>query len=73
MGTLTKNERDKLEDVFLSIQSNATIHKKLTNSSFLGIQSGLHFLTKWVKSSFKNKKILHFFTFFAKQKKILSK
>ena len=73
MGTLTKNERDGLEDVFLSIQSNTTRYKKLINSSFLGLQSGLLFILKRVNSSLKNSKITHFITFLGKQKKNLSK
>ena len=60
MGTLTKNERDGLEDVFLSIQSNTTRYKKLINSSFLGIQSGLPFILKRVIITH----ILTYFTIF---------
>ena len=73
MGTLTKNERDGLEDVFLSIQSKTIKHKNLINSSFLGSLKRLSFLPKRVNYDLKNNKITYFINFFTKQKKFLSK
>ena len=65
MGALTKQERDALEDVFLSIESNkkrythiSTIVLKLLYSAKIGLQKG--------KNS-------NFFNFSYKKKKFLSK
>ncbi|MCF6330801.1 MAG: hypothetical protein L3I99_04565 [Sulfurimonas sp.] len=68
MDTLTTNERDALEDVFLSIESNE-------NSFNIFKQNGYHITDslKVAKTGDKNTKISKFMQFFNKKKKNLSK
>jgi len=76
MGALTKNERDGLDDVFLSIHS-VSKYEKLKDLSALIISKPkrLHFkkLVKQAKYELKETKISHFLFKFAKKKKNLSK
>ena len=76
MGALTKNERDGLEDVFMSIQS-VDKYEKLKDLSTLIISkpTTLNFkkLVKQAKSGLKETKISHFLLKFVKKKKNLSK
>jgi hypothetical protein len=76
MGVLTKNERDGLEDVFLSIQS-VNKYEKLKDLSTLIISKpqALNFrkLLKQAKVRVKVTKLSHFLLKFAKKKKNLSK
>ena len=68
MGVLTTNERDALEDVFLSI------HSKKKTSSIIK-QSGKNVLNsfKVAKTGVKNTKFYKFIRIFYKKKKNLSK
>ncbi|QOP46248.1 hypothetical protein [Sulfurimonas paralvinellae] len=76
MGALTKNERDGLEDVFLSIHS-VSRYEKLKDLSSLVISKPrtLNFkkLVKQAKHGLKETKISHFLLKIAKKKKNLSK
>jgi hypothetical protein len=76
MGTLTKNEREGLEDVFLSIQST----NKITNFKDLSTliftkSSSLDFkeVVKQASKRLKVTKISHFLLKYDKKKKNLSK
>ncbi len=77
MSTLTKSERDGLEDVFMSIHSNREKYKKIKElSSFVinnEISLSLSKLLKHAKLGLKKSKSSNFFTFFDKKKKSLSK
>jgi hypothetical protein len=77
MSALTKNERDGLEDVFLSIHSREDKYKKIKEISKLIIshESTLDFknLLKQAKYGLKETKISYFFLNYAKKKKNLSK
>ena len=77
MGVLTKNERDGLEDVFLSISENKSRYEKL--KYFISIWLHLHVDKKGQKKqnipksgNFRDK-LTNFFNFFSKVKKNLSK
>ena len=76
MGTLTKKEREGLEDVFLSIQSIGK-YEKLKNLSILIISKpvALNFkkLVKQAKFGLKETKISQFLLKNVKKKKNLSK
>ena len=77
MSTLTKSERDGLEDVFMSLHSNTKKYKKIKElSSFIinsEISLSLSKLLKHAKLGLKKSKSSNFFTFFDKKKKSLSK
>jgi hypothetical protein len=77
MSALTKNERDGLEDVFLSIHSNRDKYKKIKELSALIIsqKSSLNFqkLLKRAKIGLKETKVSHYLAIFSKKKKNLSK
>ncbi|WP_457746677.1 hypothetical protein [Sulfurimonas sp.] len=77
MGALTKNERDGLEDVFLSIHSSHEKYEKIKEiSALIMSHSGaLSFkkLLKVVKYGLKETKISHFLLKYSKKKKNLSK
>ncbi|HEY9204158.1 MAG TPA: hypothetical protein VIM82_07485 [Sulfurimonas sp.] len=77
MSTLTKQEKDALEDVFLSIQTGNNKYKKLKElSSFIiadEISSVLSKLLKRAKFGLKKRKSSHFLSFLDKKKKSLSK
>ena len=68
MGTLTKSERDGLEDVFLSMHSNgAKFH--ISKDISLSMSS----LLKRAKLGLQEGKISRFITILSKKKKYLSK
>ena len=77
MSALTKSERDGLEDVFLSIHSNADKYKKVREFSSIiigtDISTVLSKLLKHTKVGLKRSKSSKFITFFTKKKKYLSK
>ena len=77
MSALTKNEREGLEDVFLSIHSNKDRYAKLKEISSLIMrqESGINFskLLKQAKSGLKDTKLSQYLLNFSKKKKNLSK
>ena len=77
MSVLSKNERDGLEDVFLSIHSNQDKYQKIKDLSALIISKGsdfsIHKLLKQAKYGLKETKLSHFIPLIAKKKKNLSK
>lgn len=77
MSALTQQERDSLEDVFLSIHANKNKYYKIREFSSLitdtNISSVASKLLKQAKIGLKKRKTLYFFTFFNKKKKSLSK
>lgn len=77
MGTLTKQERDGLEDVFLSIHTHDDRYKKMRELSSLiiasNISSAASKLLKRAKIGLKKGKTSYFLSFFDKKKKSLSK
>jgi len=77
MSALTKNERDGLDEVFLSIHSERSKYQKIKEISALIMrhETTIDFvnLLKRAKSGLKETKISHYFANFAKKKKNLSK
>jgi hypothetical protein len=77
MSALTKNERDGLEDVFLSIHSHNSRYEKLKEISSLIMkhESGINIskLLKQAKYGLKETKLSQFLLNFSKKKKNLSK
>jgi len=77
MSTLTKNERDALEDVFLSIHSHEDKYRKLKYLSSLLLPTkselGVSKLLKQAKEGLKETKISHYLAELGKKKKNLSK
>jgi len=77
MSALTKNERDGLEDVFLSIHSNAEKYRRMKElSSFIIHHNPPIFFAKLLKQAkygLKETKFSHFIAKLAKKKKKLSK
>lgn len=77
MSALTKNERDGLEDVFLSIHSQADKYKKIKELSSLIMIKNKKInpinLLRMAKNGLKETKILNFLTKLTKKKKNLSK
>ena len=77
MGVLTKNERDGLEDAFLSIHTSTNKYKKIKDLSALIMthETTLNFkkLLKQAKYGLKETKISHFLLKYSKKKKNLSK
>jgi len=76
MSTLTQQERDGLEDVFLSIHNNNKYYKTKVFSFIItdtNISSVAAKLLKQAKIGLKKRKRLYFFSFFNKKKKSLSK
>ena len=77
MSALTKQERDGLEEVFLSIHSNDNKYKKIKELSSLiiadDISSALAKLLKRAKFGLKKRKSSQFLSFFDKKKKSLRK
>jgi hypothetical protein len=77
MGTLTKKEREGLDDVFLSIHSHNNKYKKIKEISSLIMSRNLDFsmndLLERSKDKLKNSKLSHFFAYLYKKKKNLSK
>ncbi|MCK9453958.1 MAG: hypothetical protein WCY51_06315 [Sulfurimonas sp.] len=77
MSTLTKQEKDALEDVFLSINTENNKYKKIKElSSFIiadDISSVLSKLLRRAKFGLKKRKNSHFLSLSYKKKKYLSK
>ena len=77
MSTLTNKERDGLEDVFLSINSNTDKYKKMKELSSLLIpqKTDINFLSllKQAKVGLKETKFSQFLLFLSKKKKHLRK
>lgn len=77
MSALTKNERDGLDEVFLSIQTHTNKYQKIKNISalILNHQSGLELknLFKVATYGLKENKFTTFLTKYTKKKKFLSK
>jgi len=77
MSALTKNEREGLEDVFLSIHSKSSKYQKIKEISSLIMthETTIDFvnLLKQAKDGLKEGKISHYIAFFSKKKKNLSK
>ncbi len=77
MSALTKKERDGLEDVFLAIHGNHDKYRNLKELSSLIMTKKTDFfagaLLKRAKLGLYDSKISHYFTFFNKKKKYLSK
>jgi len=77
MSTLTKSERDGLEDVFLSIHSNQKKYQRIKEISTLIIsKTNEYSMTKLIKRAkygLKETNFSYFIAFIAKKKKNLSK
>mgnify|MGYP006899554623 CR=1 FL=1 len=77
MSALTKNERDGLDDVFLSIHSHTNRYNKIKEISALIMirNNSINPLTllKRAKKGLKETKLLHFIAKLSKKKKNLSK
>jgi len=77
MSTLTKQERDGLEDIFLSIQTNGNKYTKLRNISLFSVSKNISLNTiKFLKVAnigLKESKLSQFIAIFSKKKKNLSK
>ncbi|MDD5372553.1 MAG: hypothetical protein PHO62_03890 [Sulfurimonas sp.] len=77
MSALTQQERDALEDVFLSIHTKSNKYTKIKElSSFImtaDISIALSKLLKRAKFGLRKRKTAQFFSFFDKKKKFLSK
>ena len=77
MSVLTKNERDGLEDAFLSIQSRQNKYRKIKEISSLIMSRktspNLRNLLKQAKIGLNKTKLSHLISLFSKKKKNLSK
>ncbi len=77
MSTLTKQERDGLEDIFLSINTNGSKYTKLKEISLFSISKNISLYTseflKVANIGLKESKISQFIAIFGKKKKNLSK
>jgi len=77
MSALTQNERDGLEDVFLSIHTPSDKYQKIKDISTLLMSHETTFnltkLLKQAKEGLKETKLSHFLFKFSKKKKNLSK
>lgn len=77
MSTLTKKERDGLEDVFLSIHDNQKQYDKIKHLSSLIISNTPRLSAKELleraKLGMKSKKISHYLSYLIQKKKNLSK
>ena len=79
MSTLTKQERDGLEEIFMSIHTNSNNNKysKLKGISSLIMSKNISLKTskflKMAKTGLKESKLSQFLTHFTKKKKNLSK
>jgi len=77
MSVLTKNEREGLDDVFLSIQSHQEKYQKIKEISALIMAKGsaltLPKLAKVAKVGLNDTKLSHLLAFLSKKKKNLSK
>ena len=77
MSALTKQERDGLEEIFLSIGKNSNKYSKLKECSSLILSKNISFSTskfsKMAKIGLKESKLSQFIALFIKKKKNLSK
>jgi len=73
MGALTKQERDSLEDIFLSIGKSDDKYSKLKQYTSKNISLNASRLLKMAKIGIKESKLSQFITLFGKKKKKLSK
>jgi len=77
MSALTKNERDGLDDVFLSIHTHKNKYQKIKEISALIFSKETHLnmqkLLKQAKQGLKETKFSHFLLQLSKKKKNLSK
>ncbi|DAB29036.1 MAG TPA: hypothetical protein CFH84_11855 [Sulfurimonas sp. UBA12504] len=77
MSTLTKNDKDGLEDVFLSIHTNEKRYEKMKEFSAFIVSHTNSFnvlrLLSQAKKSFKLTKVSHYLAYIGKKKKKLSK
>ncbi|MEO1937732.1 MAG: hypothetical protein ABGW85_03760 [Sulfurimonas sp.] len=76
MGALTQDERDGLDDVFLSIHNVSKLEKIKNLSTLIFSNFTSQNITKGLKRAkygLKERKISHFFLNLAKKKKNLSK
>jgi hypothetical protein len=77
MSALTKQERDGLEEIFLSIGKNSNKYSRLKEFSSLILSKTISLNTpkflKMAKTGLKESKLSQFITLFIKKKKNLSK
>ncbi|MFA6197367.1 MAG: hypothetical protein WC656_12085 [Sulfurimonas sp.] len=77
MGALTKQERDGLDEVFLSIHSHSDKYHNIKNIPYFIMSKGSAFSVssffKHAKHGLKATNISHFMAFLTKKKKCLSK
>ena len=77
MSTLTKQEREGLEDIFLSISTNANKYEKLKEISSQIVSKNISLnaskLIKMAKIGLKESKLSQFISLIVKKKKNLSK
>jgi hypothetical protein len=77
MSALTKQERDGLEDIFMSISTSNNKYSKLKQFSPLIISKNISLYTskflKMAKLGLNESKLSQFITLFSKKKKNLSK
>lgn len=77
MGTLTKQERDSLEEIFLSIGQSTDKYSKFKKYASINISKNISFnasrLLKIAKIGIKESKLSQFITLLGKKKKNLSK
>jgi len=77
MSALTKQERDGLEDIFLSISTDNSKYEKMKEFSSLLMSRNISLNTskflKMAKTGLKESKLSQFITLFIKKKKNLSK
>ncbi len=77
MSALTKQERDALEDIFLSIGNSSSKYSKLKEFSSLILSKNISLNTsrflRMAKIGLKESKLSQFVTLFSKKKKNLSK
>jgi len=77
MGALTKQERDSLDEIFLSLGKNNDKYSKLKEMSSLILSKNISLNTskflRMAKIGLKESKLSQFITLFTKKKKNLSK
>jgi len=77
MSTLTKQERDGLEDIFLSINTSSSKYTKFKEISLFSISKNISIYTseflKVANIGLKESKLSQFIAIFGKKKKNLSK
>ena len=77
MSALTKQERDSLDEIFLSLTKNNNKYSKLKEISSLilskNVSLNAYKFLKMAKTGLKESKLSQFITLFGKKKKNLSK